>query len=59
MVEFDAAAIALLEPNFYRLDGSLIWGRPGNRDAPATVNQRFRGWFGVLATIASKAWLLI
>jgi hypothetical protein len=59
MVEFDAAAIALLEPAFYRLGCSLIRARPGDRDAPATANRRFRGWFGVSTTVASKAWLLI
>ena len=53
MVEFDAAAITLLKPDIYRLGCSLIW------DAPAIANRRFRGWFGVSTTVASKKGLLI
>ena len=59
MVEFDAAAIALLESEFYGLGSSLVRGRPGERDAEATANRRFRGWFGVSTTVASKVWTLI
>jgi hypothetical protein len=59
MVDFDAAAIALLQPEFYRLGSSLVRGRPGDFHATATADRRFRGWFGVSTTVAAKAWTLI
>jgi hypothetical protein len=59
MVQFDAAAIALLERDFYRLGSSLVRGRPDNRFADATADRRFGGWFGVSWTVAAKTWTLI